>query len=48
MIALWYPAFRLTIMAETKQPIILIIYSPCLLKDLVELQKYISGRIASY
>ena len=36
------------IMPETQQPtivIILIIYSPYLLKDLVE---YISGRIASY
>ena len=51
MTALWCPAFSNNgyfIMPETQQPIIviiLIIYSPYLLKDLVE---YISGRIASY
>ena len=43
MIALWCPAFSIMvdfIMPETQQPIIviiLIIYSPYLLKDLVEL-----------
>ena len=39
------------IMPETQQPIIiiiLIIYSPYLLKSLVELYKYISGRIGCY
>ena len=42
MIALWCPAFSHVIMSncimpETQQPIIVIIYSPYLLKDLVEL-----------
>ena len=53
MTALWCPAFRHSvtmadfIMPETQQPIILITYTPYLLKDLVELYEYISGRIAS-
>ena len=38
------------VMPEAQQPItviILIIYSPYLLKDLVKVSKYISGRIAT-
>ena len=56
MTALWCPSFNNPGMAnlmmpETHQPIIviiLIIYSVYLLKNLVELKEYISGRIASY
>ena len=57
MIALWCPGFSNHgmadgfIMPETQHPIIVIIFiihSPYLLKDHVELQEYISGRIASY
>ena len=45
----WCPAFsNLGIEPETQQPIILITYSPYLLKDLVELYEYISGRIDCY
>ena len=35
-------------MPETRQPIIVIILIVYLLKNLVELKEYISGRIASY